>query len=152
MADFLVAFTRREPIEGGYTNKPEDNGNWIGSRQKQLPKPFNQMTVDDFNKIGLVGTNRGITADDYTIYLGRIPTVQDMKAMPRQAAMAIFIKNYWNHLRGNEITNQGIANDIYDACVNEGLVTGIRQTQEAVCINITGIMDDNTLDHLNNKV
>lgn len=136
MAEFIIAFKRREPIEGGYTDMPEDNGNWTSNKQG----------------VGeLIGTNRGITAWEYKNFLGRTPTVAEMKAMPVEHAMSIFKKNYWDKIRGDEIKDQGIANDLYDTCVNQGLVTGIRQIQEAADLAITGKMDDTTLKNLNNE-
>ena len=136
MADFLIAFKRREPIEGGWGNEPEDDGNWTSGKQG----------------IGsLVGTNRGITAWEYSKYLGHQASIDEMKSMPIEHAMDIFKANYWDKIKGDDIQNQGIANDLYDTCVNEGLVTGIRQIQQASSIEVTGIVDSLTLNTLNNQ-
>jgi len=134
MADFEIAFRRREPIEGGWSGEPEDDGNWTGAKQG----------------VGLLsGTNRGITAWEYSKFIGHAANVAEMKAMPREHAMKIFKENYWDKFKGDEIINQGFANDLYDTCVNQGLITGIRQMQEAAGLAITGRMDDNTINNLN---
>jgi len=137
MANFEIAFKRREPIEGGWSNEPEDDGNWTGGKQG----------------VGkLVGTNRGVTAPEYSKFLGHEASIEEMKALPREHAIAIFKPEYWDQFRGDEINDQGIANDLYDACVNQGEITGIREIQEAAGLIVTGKMDNNTLNHLNNKL
>jgi len=136
MANFEIAFKRREPIEGGWSGEAEDDGNWTGAKQG----------------VGqLVGTNLGITAWEYKKFLGHDPSLEEMKNMPREHAMKIFKAEYWDKIRGDEILDQGIANDLYDTAVNQGLITGIRQMQEAAGIAITGKVDDKTLNNLNNQ-
>ena len=91
----------------------------------------------------------GICAWELSAYLGRTATEEDMKNLSEETAGAIFKKNYWDKFRGDEIINQNIANDLFDACVNEGLVTGIKQAQEAGGITINGKVDEPTLNFLN---
>ena len=137
MAVFEIAFRRRVPIEGGFCADETDDGCWSGGKQG-----YGELT----------GTNWGITSPEYSKYIGHTASVAEMKAMPIEHAMDIFRKNYWNKFRGDEIDNQLISNDLYDDCVNCGLVTGIKHIQEAAGIKITGKMDDLTLNTLNNKI
>ena len=137
MALFQIFFKHRIGIEGGWDNKDQnDDGNWTGGKQG----------------VGqCVGTTWGVTAPEYSKFLGRTATIEDMKNMPQSDAVKIFKPKYWDVFRGDELTEQGIANDLGDAAVNEGLQTAIMQLQEAAGLNKTGKMDDNTLKHLNNQ-
>jgi len=136
MANFEIAFKRREPIEGGWSGEAEDDGNWTGAKQG----------------VGyLVGTNRGITAWEYSKFLQHEASIEEMKNMPREHAMQIFKAEYWDKIKGDLIVNQGIANDLYDTAVNQGLITGIKQIQEAAGIASTGKVDELTLKTLNNQ-
>jgi lysozyme family protein len=137
MADFLTAFKRRLPIEGGWENDATDSGCW---------------TLGDTLGAGHgvnIGTNMGVCAYELSAYLGRTATESDMKNLSSATAAAIFKKNYWDKFRGDEIINQNIANDIYDATVNQGLITGIKQAQRAAGLPVTGSMDNTTLNYLN---
>ena len=136
MAKFEIAFELREPIEGGYSNEPEDSGNWSSGVE---------------GKGELLGTNRGVCCYEYAKLLGRNPTIEEMKNMPREKAMQHFQNEVWAKMRGDEILNQEIANSIYDSCVNMGVGTGIKLAQRSAGLPETGKMDDTTLHYLNNQ-
>ena len=105
MADFSVAYKRTGVFEGGYSCEEPDNGNWTGG------------------KVGvgnLVGTICGITAYEVKDYLGKEPTVDMVKYFPENARKDIYRKKYWDIVRGDEIENQDIANQLYDEQVNAG--------------------------------
>lgn len=136
MADFFKAHIKTASNEGGYTDNPDDNGNWTGGK-----KGIGQ----------LIGTNYGISAPVLKGYLKREPTVADMKSISQDAVHAIYKRGYWNTMRGDEILNQQEAESIYDACVNMGCGQAIKLAQHALGIEATGKMDDTTLNALNNK-
>ncbi|RKS00404.1 glycosyl hydrolase 108 family protein [Flavobacterium sp. 102] len=139
MADFEKAFKRTGIFEGGYTDNPDDNGNWTGGKKG----------VGD-----LVGTNYGISAPVYMAYIKRKPTVQDIKNMPHAAVKDIYKKTYWSPIRGNEINDQEVANGIYDMAVNSGVGTAIKLAKRAKRIpenKITSKMDDDFLNLLNQQ-
>ena len=136
MAQFDPAHKLTSLNEGGYTDDANDSGNWTGG------------------KIGvglLVGTNHGISAPVLSDYLKRPVTVADMKNLTADTAKAIYIKNYWNKIRGFEINDQNAANSIYDSAVNMGVGTAIKLAQRSLGIKETGVMDVLTLNTLNNK-
>jgi len=106
MANFALFLPLLQQVEGGYTDNPNDNGNWTGG------------------KIGsgkLVGTNHGISAPVYWQWIGREPSVSDMKAITKTTAQQIFKAWYWDKLYGTSIANQSVANIIVDHGVNAGL-------------------------------
>ena len=136
MADFKIAFNRRLPIEGPWAIDKTDDGCWTGGKQG----------VGD-----CIGCTWGITAEELSTYLGKTATMEDMKNLIPEVAAIIEKPKYWAGFRGDEIIDQGIANDLYDSCFNQGEGTGIREIQQAAGLPVTGKMDDNTLNHLNNK-
>ena len=86
--------------EGGYQNDPKDTGNWYMGK--------------------LIGTNWGISAPTLGGYLGRIPTAQEMKSLPKATAIAILKKNYWLANNFDRLKNQSVATLLYDGAVNHG--------------------------------
>ena len=134
MAKFEIADEITSENEGGYTDNPNDSGNWTGG------------------KIGvgqLIGTKYGISAPVLSSNLKRVATLFDMQSLSHEDAMAIRKKLYWDKVKGNEINNQNIANSIYDSAINMGVGTAIKLAQRAASIDETGIMDQKTLKALN---
>jgi len=137
MANFKIADNLTRKSEGGYTGDADDNGNWTGGKKG----------------VGvLVGTKFGISAPVLMAYLRRIPTVLEMKNLSKETVERIYIKNYWNPIRGNEIINQNIANDIYDMAVNAGVGTAITLAKRARNIEESGKMDNRFLKIINQEV
>jgi len=100
MASFIDAHVYIAESEGGFQQMTNDTGNYVDGV--------------------LVGTNYGISADTLKSFLGRTPTMEDMKNLTYQEAVSIYIDMYWNRIVGNEIKNQSVALLIYDGSVNQG--------------------------------
>jgi len=109
MASFDIAYNISARHEGGYTNNPNDAGNWTGGK---------------VNSGVLVGTNWGIAAPTFASYLNRIPTVADMKNMSASTAKAIYKINFWDKIKLGDIKDQQVANIIFDAYINQTGGTG----------------------------
>lgn len=92
-------------VEKGYSADKKDRGNYVKTK---LGKRF-------------VGTNHGISAPILMDYLGRVPSVDDMKNLSYQDALEIYKKQYWTPQNLSLYNNQSIANLIYDGCVNQGI-------------------------------
>jgi lysozyme family protein len=92
-------------VEGGYSSDRSDEGNFVKTR---WGKRF-------------VGTNHGVSAPILMEYLGRIPTVEDMKNLSYETAIEIFKNNYWDKQNIELFSNQSVANVIYDGCINQGI-------------------------------
>lgn len=134
MANFTIADKLTRISEGGYSDHREDNGNWTGG------------------KIGngvLIGTRYGISAPVLMAYLVRVPKVSEMKNLSEEIASKIYNKNYWKVIRGDEITNQDIANNIYDMAVTSGPGTAIILAKRARNHPENTRMDDEFLNLLN---
>jgi lysozyme family protein len=91
--------------EGGYSSDRKDRGNYVDTK---WGKRF-------------IGTNHGISAPILMEYLGKIPTVDDMKNLTYEEALQIYKKQYWGPQNLSLFNNQSIANLIYDGCVNQGI-------------------------------
>lgn len=109
-ADFNPAQNLVKQAEGGYSSDTRDPGNYTGG------------------KIGvgtLIGTNWGISAPVLVAELKRVggapPTASTMKNLQYASAVAIYKRNYWAPIKGDEIKNQNLANMIYDTSVNQGV-------------------------------
>jgi lysozyme family protein len=94
MADFTPVLNSTFKWEGGYQAYPTDRANYTSSGK-------------------LVGTNRGISAIAYEDYLGREPSVDDIKAITPEIARAVYKKLFWDKMRGDEIKNQNLAEIIF---------------------------------------
>ena len=136
MADFKTAFAKTIINEGGYSDVPEDNGNWTSG----------------VKGVGvLIGTKYGISAPVLQQFLGHTPTVGEMKFLSIQTAQEIYRKNYWNVIRGDEIESQEISDSLFDSSVNMGDSRAIKLLQAVLLLPQTGIMNDETLNKINNK-
>ena len=95
--------------EAGYSDDRGDNGNYIdvpGGRR-------------------FIGTNHGISAPILADYfksqgIKRLLTKDDMKNLSYKTALEIYKADYWNAQNLGELSDQNVANVIYDGCVNQG--------------------------------
>lgn len=105
----MASFEKSQKIvglsEGGYQNDPEDDGNWYLGQ--------------------LIGTNFGIAAPTFAGFLGRTPTVAEMKNLSRATAELILKRNFWDKNNFGKLHNQSVATMLYDGAVNHG-VNGMR--------------------------
>jgi lysozyme family protein len=136
MADFLTAYKLTAINEGGYSNAKDDSGGetWEGISRNNFPTWIGWSVIDGCKRI--VG------------FPENLKTSKNLEG----AVQSFYRANFWQPMRGNEINDQQTANEIYDMEVNSGVTTGIKLAQQTAGIPQTGHMDDNTLNHLNNKV
>ena len=121
--------------EAGYSDDKGDNGNFIS-----LP--------DGGKKF--IGTNHGISAPILAKYFKdqgskRILTKNDMMNLSYKTALKIYKKNYWVNQHLSELSDQNVANIIYDGCVNQG-IDGMRSVlRSALEENGVEITDDDVI-------
>jgi len=97
--------------EAGYSDDKGDRGNYI-----DIPG----------GKKRFIGTNHGISARILAKYFNekgitRLLTKKDMMNLSYQTALKIYKMNYWDAQNLSEISDQSVANVIYDGCVNQGI-------------------------------
>lgn len=100
MANFDPVFNLTLNHEGGFQKFPNDSANYVKGR--------------------LIGTNRGISAQAYYTFYNRIPTEQDMRALTKEQARAIYKKNYWDKINGDRIKNQSVAELMFQYIIGSG--------------------------------
>lgn len=113
MANFLVFIPIVLDVEKGYQNQAADPGNYRSDGVR-------------------VGTNRGISAKVYEAWIGRLPSINDMKAISADTARAIYKAWYWDKLKADLISDQNVANIIVDMAVNSGPGAATRLLQETL--------------------
>lgn len=135
MADFKIAYNKTSEFEGGYSNDKTDRGGetWRGIARNFFPRWAGWQIVDEIKK-----------QPNFKIMLSENKTLEEM-------VMDFYKKEFWSKMRGDEIYSQDFANEIYDSCVNMGVATGIKLTQQALNIPVTGKMDMLTLNTINNQ-
>jgi lysozyme family protein len=112
MITFDKAFDRLIGHEGGYSDNPDDPGNWTGGKRGA----------------GLLkGTKYGIAANTY----GHL----DIKNLTLDQAKAIYLEDFWGVV--GDSTHPAIKFQVFDAAVNHGRGNALRLLQRAV-----GVADD----------
>ncbi len=102
-ADFNPVYQETSKNEGGFQNYSNDKANYCNGK--------------------LIGTNRGISAIGFKGYYGVCPTVEQIKALTPADAKAIYKKNYWNKVRGDEIKDQSVARVIFGMYIGSPVLT-----------------------------
>lgn len=105
MTPFDKAFTQLLGHEGGYSEDPNDPGNWTGGEKGQG---------------ALKGTNWGISAKAYPML--------DIRGLSVEAAKSIYRRDYWQPMRCDDLP-PAIAMLAFDAAVNSGVAQAKRWLQ-----------------------
>ena len=107
--------------EGGYVDHPSDPGG---------------------------ATNMGITIATLRTWRGRSVTKADVKALTRAEAAAIYRKNYWDAVRGDDLP-RGLDLVAFDAAVNSGVSRGAKWLQSALGVPADGKVGPKTITAAN---
>ena len=120
MSAFDQAFEIVVGHEGGFTDNPQDRGNW---------------TSGTIGQGQLKGTKYGISAASY-------PNT-DIAGLTLDGAMALYKTDYWDKIEGDSL-DPGLALVVFDAAVNNGVGRAVRWLQEAVGVTADGVIGDAT--------
>ncbi len=94
-----------------YVMENEDGVNWDHDR--------GEFTNDPRDPGG--ATMWGIIKTEYETFLQRKLTVDEIKTMPRETAVAIYKKSFWEPINGSSYSSDAAAIAIMDTAVNKGL-------------------------------
>lgn len=123
MANFIPAYERTLINEGGYKlhNVKNDRGGltYAGIARNRWPE------WEGWNAIDAGSTPASSLVRDF------------------------YRNNFWNAIRGDQITNQSVAENLYDFAVNAGAGTAIKIAQIVVGTTPDGKIGPKTLDALN---
>jgi lysozyme family protein len=117
--------------EGGFTDNPNDPGNWTGGRVGQGE---------------LKGTKWGISAATY-------PN-EDIKGMPRERAVEIYLTDWWLPGGYERLNDQQIANRVFSFAANGGQIEAVQLLQMAISgcfirVDVDGILGPKTVTAAN---
>lgn len=118
MADFKIAFNKTMGHEGGYGNDPDDVGGetYRGISRRYNPSWSGWDIIDDCKRFDF-----------------KIEECLTMKGNIMDDLVEEFYKDrYWNPFWGDEISNQDIANEMFDTGVNMGVHRAVKFLQQAL--------------------
>lgn len=133
MAKLDIALNLTLKNEGFYSNDPSDTGGetlWGIARNKEKNWP-------------------GWTIVDSLKNNTSFPNCLKDNAQLIQLRYDVYNTNYWKPIKGNDIINQEVANDLFDKAVNMGVHQAVVLSQRSLEIPETGKMDNSTLNVLN---
>lgn len=135
MADFKIAYDKTAKFEGGYANHPNDKGGetYKGIARNFFPKWKGWLVIDKLDKKDVKKLN-SILAHDNQI---------------QEWVHRFYQDNFWSQIRGNEIQDQEVANNIYDFAVNSGVSRAIKYMQMVLGVEVDGKFGPVTLGKLN---
>ena len=89
-------------------------------------------------------TNKGVTLAELSHYLGRQATVTELKAMTPALVAAIYKRDYWQAVRGDDL-RAGVDLMAFNACVNCGPGHAAKFLQAAAGVAQDGLIGVGTL-------
>jgi lysozyme family protein len=114
---FAACLTEVLKHEGGYADHPADPGG---------------------------ATNMGITHTTLAAWRGKPVTRQDVRALTRDEAAAIYRARYWDVIRGDDLP-RGVDLCVFDFAVNSGPARAARSLQAALGVEMDGTIGPLTL-------
>ena len=135
MANFKIAYDKTAKFEGGYANHPNDKGGetYKGIARNFFPKWKGWKVIDTLDKKDVKKLNT-ILANDTKM---------------QEWVHLFYQDNFWSQIRGNEIQDQEVANNIYDFAVNSGVSRAIKYMQMVLGVEVDGKFGPVTLGKLN---
>lgn len=105
MADFKIAFGITNKNEGGYVNDPADHGGetYCGISRVNFPHWSGWGIIDNCKT------------------MNHFPEILKASDLLPKLIEDFYKTNFWNPINGDNIPNQDLANQVYDASVNMGV-------------------------------
>lgn len=133
MADFNTAFELTMKAEGGYVHDPDDPG---GETYKGIARARNSKW-------------QGWVDIDLLKNKANFPQNMDDNLALQEKVKSLYEANYWDKIQGDEITDQDIAESIFDFAVNAGPGTSAKLAQITVQAKTDGVIGPKTLKKIN---
>lgn len=142
MANLKLALAKLFPLEHGkdkyalHQNEGEKGLTFCGIYELANPKWLGWDTVKE------VLTKYQGDKQRASVELMGMTKMADLVAM-------MYDYNYWQSMKGDKLTSQHIANEIFIFGCNAGMPTAKRKAQEIVKVTADGIFGDKTIEALN---
>ncbi len=133
MAEFNIAFQKMLIHEGSYVNDPDDSGG-------ETYKGISRISHSNWSGWSIIDNHKNKSG---------FPATLD-KDVELQKQLEIFYRtNFWSPLNADHISNQAIADSIFDFSVNAGVITSVHLIQSIVGVKVDGIIGEQTIKKLN---
>lgn len=133
MADFNQALQLVLQNEGGYVNDPNDPG---GETYKGVARKMNSNWI-------------GWTLIDLQKKQPNFPANLANNGELNAEIQQFYKVGYWDTVKGDDITDQRVANTIFDFGVNAGVSTSVILAQKVTEVNEDGVMTADTVTAVN---
>lgn len=133
MANFDISYNRTLKFEGDYVDDDNDTGGetYKGISRKYNPSWCGWKIIDKYKK------------------LKNFPKNLDSDNQLQILVKNCYRDNYWKAIHGDEISNQKVADDLYDTAVNMGISMSIKLSERQFKLSETGKMSSILLSKLN---
>lgn len=140
MADFKKAYAKTEKFEGGYANNPNDRGGetYKGIARKFHPAWAGWKIIDAYKQ-------SEHSSKQLNAVLQGNQTLNEM-------VEKFYQETFWNQIIGTSISNQWVADNIFDFAVNSGVSRAVRYAQRIVGAKEDGVMGSQTIKAINKNV
>lgn len=148
-ADFIIGYNHTNKNEGLWNHVKGDTGGqtWKGVAQLKHPT-WDGWPIIEFTKSGIQFPAQPQKAD-----IAKLNALLLSNEKLEMLVKKFYKIKFWDIIRGDEIESQMLANKLYDNAVNFGPSGAIKSWQKDVLnVPVTGIMDDLTLNTLNQTV
>lgn len=133
MADFSISYGITNANEGGYDPGTNEAETAMGVDRSQNPHWSGWQIVDSYKPCNTAEMNHNLRNNpDFA-----------------EALRNFYKPNYWDVLKLDLITDQPIANNLYDCSVNQGSGIAARFMQQAAGATADGIVGQQTLNAVN---
>ena len=133
MADFSQALKKVLQREGGYVNDPDDPG---GETYKGIARKINSKW-DGWTIIDIAHKKSGFPAN--------LESDTDLQ----EKISSFYNVNYWDRINGDKISNQEVANSIFDFAVNAGVSVSSSLAQMVVGATADGVIGNQSIEKIN---
>jgi len=140
MADFQRAYLKTSAFEGGYSNHPSDKGGetYKGIARNMWGSWGGWKIIDRYKTSPL-------SSKQMSNVLAGSVELEDM-------VEAFYRANFWNKIKGDDIMNQKVAENIYDFAVNSGVSRAIKYAQRVVGVAEDGIIGAKSIKAINANI
>lgn len=140
MAQFEKAFLKTAAFEGGYANHPNDKGGetYKGIARNMWGSWAGWKIIDRYN-------TSPHSSKQMNAVLGGNMELEDM-------VEEFYRAHFWNKIKGDDLNNQLIADNIYDFAVNSGVSRAVKYAQRIVGVIEDGIIGTQTIKAINKNI
>ena len=89
-------------------------------------------------------TMKGVTLLTYKVYLGRLPSKDELRNIPDEHLMDLYKTRYWDNAKCDDL-DVGVDMVVFDMAVNGGVGRSSRMLQRCVGANVDGAIGAKTI-------